>query len=128
MTDAEVTIKCDHLLLKKFLQKQKLNAKVNNWEVELEQFNLKLEWIQGIKNTLADSLSRLLEVDPEAKLQPEKEGYEFGTYCFEELNETGEISLDFWKQLIDSIENLEITHNVNYAKEVKLPLSAKQMI
>ena len=73
--DAEVTIKCDHLPLKKFLQKQTLNAKVNNWAVELEQFNLTLEWIQRIKNTLADSLSRLLEVDPEAKLQPEKEGH-----------------------------------------------------
>ena len=35
--DAEVTIKCDHLPLKKFLQKQTLNAKVNNWAVELEQ-------------------------------------------------------------------------------------------
>ena len=83
ITDAEVTIKCDHLPLKKFLQKQTLNAKVNNWAVELEQFNLKLEWIQGIKNTLADSLLRLLEVDPEAKLQPEKKGHEFGTFCFE---------------------------------------------
>ena len=70
--DAEVTIKCDHLPLKKFLQKQTLNAKVNNWAVELEQFSLKVEWIQGVKNTLADSLSRLLEVDPEAKIQPEK--------------------------------------------------------
>ena len=128
ITDAEVTIKCDHLPLKKFLQKQTLNAKVNNWAVELEQFNLKLEWIQGIKNNLADSLSRLLEVDPEAKLQPEKEGCEFGTYCFKELNETGEISPDFWKPLKDSIENLEITHDENYAKEVKLPLSNKQMI
>ena len=84
--------------------------------------------VQGIKNTLADSLSRLLEVDPEAKLQPEKEGCEFGTYCFKELNETGEISPDFWKLLKDSIENLEITRDKNYAKEVKLPLSAKQMI
>ena len=65
ITDAEVTIKCDHLPLKKFLQKQTLNAKVNNWAVELEQFNLKLEWIQGAKNTLAGSLSGLLEVDPE---------------------------------------------------------------
>ena len=67
ITDAEVMIKCDHLPLKKFLQKQALNAKVNNWAIKLEQFNLKVEWIQGVKNTLADSLSRLLEVDPEAK-------------------------------------------------------------
>ena len=84
LTDAEITIKCDHLPLKKFLNKQTLNSKVNNWEVELEQFNLKLEWIQGSKNTLADSLSRLLEVLPEAKLEPEPD-QEFGCYCFEEL-------------------------------------------
>ena len=77
ITDGEVTIKCDHLPLKKFLQKQTLNAKVNNWAVELEQFNLKLEWIQGEKNTLVDNLSRLLEVDPEAKLQPEMNSVPF---------------------------------------------------
>ena len=70
IANTEVTIKCYHLPLKKFLQKQTLNAKVNNWAVKLEQFNLKLDWIQGIKNTLADSLSRLLEVESEAKLQP----------------------------------------------------------
>ena len=56
ITDAEVTIKCNHLPLRKFLQKQTLNAKVNNWAVELEQFNLKLEWIQGTKNTLAPTV------------------------------------------------------------------------
>ena len=128
ITDAEVTIKCDHIPLKKFLQKQTLNAKVNNWAMELEQFNLKLEWIQGIKNTLAGSLSRLLEVDPEAKLQPEKEGCEFGTYCFEELNETGEILPDFWTPLKENIKNIEITHDESYTREVKLLLSTKQMI
>ena len=128
ITDAEVTIKCDHLPLKKFLQKQTLNAKVNNWAVELEQFNLKLEWIQGIKNTLADSLSRLLEVDPEAKLQPEEEGHKFGTYCFEELNETGEISPDIWIPLMDRVEHIEITHDENNVKEVRLPLTMKQVI
>ena len=30
ITDVEVTIKCDHFPLKKFLQKQMLNTKVNN--------------------------------------------------------------------------------------------------
>ena len=128
ITDAEVTIKCDHLPLKKFLQKQTLNAKVNNWAVELEQFHLKLEWIQGVKNTLADSLLRLLDMDPEAKLQAEKKGHEFGTFCFESINEIGEISLDFWKPLKDSVEHLEITYEEGVVKEVHLPLSAKQMI
>ena len=128
ITDAEVTIKCDHLPLKKFLQKQTLNAKVNNWAVELEIFKLKVEWIQGAKNTLADSLSRLLEVDPEAKLQPEKEGHEFSTFCFEELNGIGEILLDLWVPATDLIEHIEITYDEKYAKEVKLPLTTKQMI
>ena len=128
ITDAEVTIKCDHLPLKKFLQKQTLNAKVNNWAIELEQFNLKLERIQGTKNTLADSLSRLREVDPEAKLQPEKEGHEFGTFCFEELNETGEISPDCWVPATKSVEHIEITYDEQNAREVKLPLMTEQMI
>ena len=66
ISDADVTIKCDHLPLKKVLMKKTMNAKVNNWAVKLEQFNLKMEWIMGSKNMLADSLSRLLEVCPEA--------------------------------------------------------------
>ena len=53
ITDVEVTIKCDHLPLKKCLQKQMLNAKVNNWAIELEQFNLKVEWMQGVKKHLS---------------------------------------------------------------------------
>ena len=128
ITDAEVTIKRDHLPLKKFLQKQPLNAKVNNWAVELEQFNLKLEWIEGIKNTLADSLSRLLEVDPEAKLQPEKKGHEFGTFCFENFTETDEIPPDFLTPLKDTVEHLEIVHNESAVKEVHLQLSTQQII
>ena len=128
ITDAEVTIKCYHLPLRKFLQKQTLNAKVNNWAVELEQFNLKLEWIQGVKNTLADSLSRLLDVDPEAKLQGEKEGHEFGPFCFEGVDEIGKISLDFWKPMKDQVEHLKIAYEEGVVKEVHLPLSVKQMI
>ena len=108
----------------------KANTKCQGQQLcsELEQFNLKLEWIQGIKNTLADSLSRLLEVDPEAKLQPEKEGHEFGTFCFENISETGEISPDFWTPLKDTVEHLEIVHNESDVKEVHLPLSTKQVI
>ena len=85
ITDAEVLIRCDHLPLKKFLNKQTMNAKVNNWAVELEQFKLKLDWIPGSKNLLADSLSRLMEVIPDAQKTEEPEGQEFGSYCFEEL-------------------------------------------
>ena len=85
VTDAEVTIRSNHLPLKKFLNKQTMNSKVNNWAVELEQFRLHLEWIPGSQNLLADSLSRLLDVVPDAQKTKEPDDQEFGSYCFEEL-------------------------------------------
>ena len=119
LADADVTIKCDHLPLKKFLMKQTLNSKVNNWAVELEQFNLKLDWIMGSKNTLADTLSRLLEVCPEAKLEPEPPGQEFGCYCFEEMTP---VQVDY----IEEVETVTIEESENL-KEIKLPLKDWQM-
>ena len=83
--DVEVTIRSDHLLLKKFLNKQTMNSKVNNWAVELEQFRLHLEWIPGSRNLLADSLSRLLDIVPDAQKSKEPDDQEFSSYCFEEL-------------------------------------------
>ena len=76
MKDAEVTIRSDHLPLKKFLNKQTMNSKVNNWAVELEQFQLHLEWIPGTRNLLADSLSRLLDVVPDAQKIKEPDDHE----------------------------------------------------
>ena len=64
LTNADVLIRSDHLPLKKFLNKNTMNAKVNNWAVELETYNLKFEYIQGIKNTLVDTLSRLIRTKP----------------------------------------------------------------
>ena len=62
-----------------------LNSKVNNWAIELETFNITFEHISGVKNTLADTLSRIVNVDPDIQSEPEQEGYEFGYSCFEEL-------------------------------------------
>ena len=44
--------------------------------------------IKGKSNVLADTLSRLISIDLDVKLEPELEGYEFGQYCFEELPKT----------------------------------------
>ena len=85
VTDAEVTIRSDHLPLKKFLNKQTINSKVNNWAVELEQFQLHLEWIPGSQNLLANSLSHLLDVVPDAQKSKEPDDQELGSYFFEEL-------------------------------------------
>ena len=42
---AKITVKSDHLPLKKFLEKNTLNSKVNNWAVELESQNITFEYI-----------------------------------------------------------------------------------
>ena len=62
-----------------------MNSKVTNWAVELEQFQLHLEWIPGSQNLLADSLSRLPDVVPDAQKSKEPDDQEFSSYCFEEL-------------------------------------------
>ena len=62
-----------------------MNSKVNNWAVELEQFRLHLEWIPGSRKLLANSLSRLLDVVPDAQKSKEPDDQEFSSYCFEEL-------------------------------------------
>ena len=116
IADADVTTKCDHLPLKKFLMKQTLNSKVNNWALELEQFNLKLDWIMDAKNTLADSLSRLLEVCPDAAKQEEPAGQEFGCYCFEEMDPVK----------VEEVNTIRIQENENL-KEIQLPLKKPQL-
>ena len=68
LTNADVLVRSDYLPLKKFLRPNTMNTKVNNWAVELEAYNLKFEYIKGIKNTLADTLSKLLEIDPDVAL------------------------------------------------------------
>ena len=119
VSDMDVTIRCDHLPLKKFLTKQTLNSKVNNWAVELEQFYLKLEWIMGSKNTLADTLSRLLDVCPEAKMEPEPTGQEFGCYCFEDMKP---VEVEY----IEEVDTVKIQQSEHF-KEIRLPLQDAQM-
>lgn len=45
MTSNDMTIPAysDHLPLKKFLQQNTLNTKVNNWVVKLESYNLSFQ-------------------------------------------------------------------------------------
>ena len=69
LTSADILIRSDHLPLRKFLSQSTRNKKVDNWAVEMESFNLKFEYIQGIKNTLADTLSRIIQLDPDVEFQ-----------------------------------------------------------
>ena len=85
LDSAKITLRSDHLPLKKFLEKNTMNAKVNNWAVELESQNITFEFIAGIQNVLADTLSRLIELNEDIQQPAEKPRYEFGYTPFEEL-------------------------------------------
>ena len=78
LEDVDVTLRSDHLQLKKFLAKKTLNSKINNWAIEISPFRITFEYIKGIKNTLADTMSRLINIDLQIQQEPEPEGYEFG--------------------------------------------------
>ena len=85
LEDADITLRSDHLPLKKFLAKNTLNSKVNNWAIEMSPFLITFEYIKGIKNTLADTMSRLIDLDLQIQLESEPEGYEFGYNTFDSL-------------------------------------------
>ena len=58
LTDADVLLKSDHLPLKKFLQKNTLNNKVNNLAMELEAFNIRFEHVSSKANIHSQPFSR----------------------------------------------------------------------
>ena len=53
--------------------------------MELEAFNIQFDYIKGSNNILADTLSRLISIDPDTPTTPEEPGYEFGYAIFEEF-------------------------------------------
>ena len=120
LEDADITLRSDHLPLKKFLAKNTLNSKVNNWAIEISPFCITFEYIEGIKNTLADTMSRLIDIDPQIQQDSEPEGYEFGYYTFDTLpamevsniETTKETSNEKEENDIDPIVELPLSNNV----------------
>ena len=133
LDSAQITLRSDHLPLKKFLEKNTMNAKVNNLAVELESQNNNFEFIARTKTVLADTLSRLNEFDESIKLPEEEPGYEFGYTPFGEMPPT---SVSVIEEVIISENNgdqlpesLKIQHNDPIAKdiEIRLPLTNSKM-
>ena len=133
LDSAQITLRSDHLPLKKFLEKNTMNAKVNNWAVELESQNINFEFIAGMKNVLADTLSRLIEFDESIRLPEEKPGYEFGYTPFEELPPARVTVIEeviiSENQGNQSPESLKIQHTDPIEKdiEIELPLTNSKM-
>ena len=53
--------------------------------MKISPFCITFEYIKGIKNTLADTMSQLINIDPQVHQDSEPEGYEFGYYTFDTL-------------------------------------------
>ena len=128
LDSAHITLRSDHLPLKKFLEKNTLNAKVNNWAVELESQNINFEFIAGVQNVLADTLSRLIEMNVDVKQPEEAPGYEFGYTPFEELPPTKTTIVE---EIIEArtIKQELIIHDEPVKKDppVDLPLTNTKM-
>ena len=122
---AKITVKSDHLPLKKFLEKNTLNSIVNNWKPSQ---NITFEYIPGNKNIWADTLSRLIEMDENIKHQPEEEGKEFGYFPFEELPPvTTQVVEEVIKCEIGNI-NIQHTDPIEINTDIHLPLKDDKLV
>ncbi|MCG8621022.1 MAG: reverse transcriptase, partial [Proteobacteria bacterium] len=140
LEDADIILMSDHLPLKKFLKRNTLNAKVNNWAVELSSHRIEFKYIKGIKNTLADTMSRLVQIDPDIQLSEEEEGKEYGYAIFESLPPL--LTKDEINSLLQGKVSYEELHSLDTNKknpdkedpiflpdeEIKLPLSDNKLI
>ena len=122
LDSARITVRSDHLPLKRFLEKNTLNAKVNNWAVELESQKIDFVFIQGTNNVLADTLSRLIEIDDDIKLPAEQERHEFGYVPFEKLPPAQVTVTE--EVIINEVNNLKIKiqHIDPVQKDLKIEL------
>ena len=101
---------------------------MNNCAVELESQNITFEYISRIWNTLADTLSRLIEMGENIKLQPEKEGKEFRYFPFEELPPvTTQVVEEVIECEIGNI-NIQHTNTVQVNIDITLPMKEEKLV
>ena len=101
------------------MAKNTLNSKVNNWAIEILPFRITFEYIKGIKNTLADTMSRLIDIDPQVQPEPEPEGYEFSYYTFDELPD---LEVSNIESTLNSVPDTE-TKDTSDSNLQRLPVS-----
>ena len=83
ISNSDTTIRSDHMPLHRFLLKNTKNTTVNNWAVSIEDYQLKFEYIKGVKNTLLDTMSRLVQLDPDVALTPNQRASNLENPCRE---------------------------------------------
>ena len=65
-------------------------------------------------------MSRLIQIDPESKLQPEQEGYEFGYHAFEDME-----PIEYETSVVDSTPSKDPIPLPG--EEIKLPLEDEKL-
>ena len=97
--------------------------------MELEAFNIKFQHVSGKTNILADTLSRLVDIDPDARLDPENAGWEFGYYVFETLPKlSSEEIVPVWKFCREPMSSYQIlTCRKPFTQQLTSPLTNDQL-
>ena len=107
-----------------------LNNTVNNCAVEIEGFSINFIHIAGKDNFLTDTLSRLININPDFVLEPELKDYKFSHYRFETLPKTKGTSFGEKLASIDGIDICEINITCNNSRNsqffINLPLSNEE--
>ena len=109
---ADVVVHSDHKPLAKFIDGMTKNNKVNNWTMECHAIckSITFKYIEGKKNILCDSLTRIQYFDLYDKKTAEKPGYLFGKPDSEALED-------------DENEILKIRHSEEKKEEVGVEIS-----
>ena len=76
---------------------------------------------------IADTLSHLIDIDPDIVLEPELKDYEFGSYCFETLPKARRSSVAEKLASVDGVDVCEISitydNDENSPNSIEMPLS-----
>ena len=79
---------------------------------------------------IADTLSHLIDIDPDIVLEPELQDYKFSSYCFETLPKARRSSVAEKLASVDGVDVCEINitydNDENSPNSVEMPLSNKK--
>ena len=86
-------------------------------------FRITFEYIKGIKNTLADTMSRLIDINLQVQQESEPEGYEFRYYTFDTLPVLEVSNVETSSNTMSHVDNTGNSNNVLW----ELPINNKTL-
>ena len=97
--------------------------------MELEAFNISFEHVSGKANILANTLSHLIDLDPDARLDPENARWEFGYYIFESLPKLSSADVVQVCEILSGENVIRPDPNVQqpFVQQLKSPLTVDEL-